>query len=415
MKISKFILPMIFYISLYTYAEFQKIEISIGIVFVNLMIYFIYLSSLLHYSKKGKIKYEGFLISLFSFILGNIIIGIVIFGVYGRYEQIPTSVMYINSYNSEHYFQNLDKESELSLGIYKQVNDELVLYYELEEGEYYTSIIDGNFLIQSFFHSDYSGTTYYLVDIETKVSSLIPLFNEYIRPVCITDTNIIFYTSSPKVFFIYDILTNSIIYEYIHEGSIRYYLDTIFYSNNKLYMNNRSDVKTLAIYDFETETLMEVENTTLTDIFNISDFYVESIDSEVYIYSVMNTVSNEKIITKIDDNYIVLNQHEVPNGYNIDIYEDKIILYFNDFAQGIINIDIYDFDFNIINSIEIEETCDRISIINEETIQCSNYKERGAILFRKYKKIELFSLITGESIYDSGWIKIQETIEYTDF
>lgn len=404
MKYTKFLIPIILYIALFIYTEFQETELSISLLYLNVTLYFIYLMSLEFYSKKNKDIYYGFLIGLFSFFIVNIVIVIIFLGFNGINSDNQASTVYIDTYNNEYYFQNMETDSGFSLGIYKQVNEELELFYELEKGEYFDAIVDGKFLITSYdFNTNPVVTSFYLVDIETKVISLVPLNDVAPRYKSITDTHIIFYSYLGNRYYIYDILSNTIIHEYILEDYYRYN-DQVYYINNNLYINNGSDYK-IEIYNFETETLTAIDYSAITDGYYLSELYIKNINLEVFIYSVYETNLNEQIIIKSDVNYNVLSEFIVPFGYRVNITEDNTIQYIYDFNQGLIDIQIYDLDFNLIDLIEFEETCQYVRTIGEDTIQCSNNKDRGAIFYKEYRSIELFSIITGESVYDSGWIK----------
>ncbi|KFZ26140.1 MAG: hypothetical protein KQ78_01636 [Candidatus Izimaplasma bacterium HR2] len=404
MKYTKFLIPIVLYIVLFIYTEFQETEVAVSLLYLNITLYFIYLLSLEFYSKKNKNIYYGFLISLFSFIVVNIIIVAAYFAFNGINTDNQASTVYIDTYNNEQYFQNIETDSGFSLGIYKQVNEGLVLFYKLEKGEYFSAIVDGKLLIQSYdFKTNPVITNFYLVDIETKVISLVPLNVVAPRYKSITDTHIIFYSYLSNQYYIYDALSNTIVHEYLLDDKSRY-SDQVYYINNNLYINNGSNLK-IEIYNFETETLDEIDYSAITDEQYLIQVYIKSIYSEVFIYSVYETNLNERIIIKSDDNYNVLSEFIVPFGYEINITEENIIQYICDSDQELIDIQIYDLDLNLTDLIELEETCQYVSIIGEETIQCSNNKERGAIFYREYRTIELFSIILGESVYDSGWIK----------
>lgn len=403
MKYTKFLIPIILYITLFVYTEFQETESAIPFLYLMLTLYFLYLLTMEYYSKKSKEIYYGFLIGLLSFIIVNIVVVFLYLSVGVINNDNPAANRYIGSYNNEQYFYHPGENSSFTIGIYKLVNDELILHYELEEDEEFRTIVAGKFLILLMeIHESTADTSYYLVDIETEEISLIPL--DIVAPniKSITDSHIIFYGYLINTYYIYEVSSNTIIYEYVHSDESRR-IHKIYYFNNKLYLNDYREHK-IEVYNFDNDTLNEINIIVTRDVSYLSNLHIRSIDLEIFIYRVYYKNSNEKIIIKSDDSYNEISEFIIPDGYVARIIGDKIYLSSNSIEQGVYNFKVYDLDFNFINSIGIESICGLFYIIDEETIQCSNYEYKGALYFRIYKETELFDTSTGESIYDSGWI-----------
>ena len=92
---------------------------------------------------------------------------------------------------------------------------------------------------------------------------------------------------------------------------------------------------------------------------------------------------------------------------------DEAIIGYNAWSENG-DFKIYDLDFNGLRTMDINTSCDDIEIINDDMVECSRVRTKGSILVRYYVRKEIYSLIDGELLFDSDWVKVGNQSDFLD-
>ena len=341
----------------------------------------------------------------------------------GKNVDIIGGMRSIGVYNSKVYYQSNEYALEIDNGIYEITDNGYEIAYDLTVNQVGVSIVDGKFFIleKMFDNTRYpSSYKYSFVDIETKEVDEIPVINEdeyglvYYGRYIEEDNCILFNGSINSTFYIYDIASNTYIYEYTLTG-IDWPVSTSFYIDGMLYMSNDYHDYSY-IYNFETETLIDVydiEPRSLEGYYSSYPVYQYSDGINTFLFDSLRIKEGTRYydIVKSDSDYKQIDIFGVPKGFYYDFSGTNFLIYEQNSLDGELSVFVYDLDFNLERSIDIDMTCEYVRIINEDMIECSTREDRGALLQTHHMKIEIYSLLTGDKLYDTGFVKISSQVK----
>lgn len=351
--------------------------------------------------------------------LGLIFILVITLSSCGENVDSIGGLMSLGVYDSKLYYIKSEYALEIDNGIYEITNDGYDLAYNLTANQVGVSIIDGKFFVreevylESGRYPDYY--KYFLIDIDTLEITEIPVITQdknglvYYSNYMSEDDCILFSGSINSTFYIYDISSETYIHEYTLT-IVDWPVSTSFYIDGMLYMRNDYHDYSY-VYSFETEVLTDVYDTqssSSSGYFNSHPVYRYIDGTNIFLFDALNINYGLRAydIIKSDSNYDEVDIFEVPQFSYYDFSGTNFFVYDKNSYDGDVSVSIYDLDFNLERTIDIDATCEHVEIINDEMIECSAREDRGALLQTHYLKIEIYSLITGDKLYDSGWVKI---------
>ena len=324
--------------------------------------------------------------------------------------------------NDQIYYTKSDESRLIDNAIYVLKDGGYETVYDLEETQHAISIVENNYLISEWiFQSGMIGNypdsvDFFLVNMDTNEEAEIPSpisfqFNKRTLMTYIKNDGVILIKDIYDYSFaVFNLSSNSIVDEYtfsISEGIA----NSVFYVNNLLYIEN-GYYDYAYLYDFENDILLDLYDNKM-DI--LSDYweevsylkYLYQDGDDVYLFNSLSIRNGDRNydISKSDGNYQLIDKFQVPQRYHVRFFNDVMYVHTHRSYDGIFTVLTYNFDFELIESIDIEESCMIVDIIDENMVRCLNFEDRGALLYNRFTSRQIYLIDSGNLLFDTGWIK----------